>query len=321
MEVMSFAAKIQGQYQSTLEDLRSGTISYQDAMEIHQDLAAQSRGLYPMVAQRGMDLTPVQTSIPSSVLESMQGVMQAVTEHGTVARIYREGGAGQPDELDADTASATMASSSRTINWAGAGISRRDVSELRSSYNNEAFDYLKGYADTHREDWSAMAEEMEIPIDNWQYLDHFYKVPEESGYDVSMGVANSQAEKIFRSIASAEEVANFESTMAPAQESMERTMTIKVAEVFAAQNARMDELAAYSVDAFSPYQDDMAAAGVTFGDLGQALVVRNADGTFSNEGLGDHAQALEDLINTNDGVRSLYEGAYDALTARPWRTG
>lgn len=301
MNVTSIASNVYSQYHGTLDGLKNGTVSYLDAMQTHEELFPQARGLFASVG--GVGTTLQRAEVPAEILERIQNVLAntPTLDSGSVAKAYRNAGGEQLDGTDA--------TQKQKQKLAAIAL---DAEKVRKPFNAEAYDYLSGYASAHKSEWMATAESLGLSIEGGMYLLHFYQQPKEAGYDVSMGMPNSKAEQIFRHIASSDEISEFEARMAPAQEQMERRMTDNVAKLMGNIDHHMTE--------FAPYVDDMEAAGVTIDDMARTLITRGDNGEYKAARATDKSAAIEAFINNNSEVRAFYDQTWEKNAAKPRRS-
>ncbi len=173
---------------------------------------------------------------------------------------------------------------------------------VRLPYNAAAHGYLSGYAGEHQAEWRAAAGELSVFIKGFSYPSHFHDTPKETGFDVGAGVPQSEAEKIFRHIASPLDIAAFDRRMEPYREEMEEKMRSYVSGILEASYEDMRK--------FQPHIEAMREAGITPGDMARALVVRHGD-AYRVEYRGapldlGKADAIETFVNSNPDVRALY---------------
>ncbi|MBD3660673.1 MAG: hypothetical protein HUJ11_00495 [Arenibacter algicola] len=128
-----------------------------------------------------------------------------------------------------------------------------------------------------------------------------------------MGVPNSRAEQIFRSIANPEDIAAFEAHMAPIQEDMEQLATNRITDFFDKIQTSMSE--------FMPHVEALASAGLTIDDMSKSLITRQADGTYVDASPHEKSGDVTAFINNTPEVRALYDQAWNRTTDRSWRHG
>jgi len=120
-----------------------------------------------------------------------------------------------------------------------------------------------------------------------------------------MGVPNSDAEHIFRHIASAEDIAQFDTLMAPNEHEMQDRLEAKVLSIVERRYEAMMK--------FAPYLATLEAAGLTPDDMAGVLVTRDQSGRYVVAIPSDKAAAIESVINTAPGLRALYEAAWSRI--------
>ena len=296
MNVTSIASNVYGQYQKALDGLKNGNVSYLDALGTYQETFTQARGLSASATKGYTEQDRVRGGIPAAVIEKMQSVLSGI-DHASAAKAYQDAGGDKANEVRKPSGTGSSWSYN---NWGAA--------EARKPFNAEAYGYLSGYASAHKSEWMDAAENLGLSIGGGMYLHHFYQQPKEAGADVSVGMPNSQAEQIFRHIASADDIAEFEARMAPAQKAMENYMTDHVAGLMGHMNEKMK--------AFAPHVPAMEAAGLTIDDMARALIAQGDIGEYKVVSASDKSAAIEAFVNGNPDVRALYDTDFNRVTGR-----
>jgi hypothetical protein len=75
MNVTSSASGVYSQYQNLIDRLKTGSVSYQDALTEHRELFPETRGLTTAVVRRVMDFAPTQNPVPVEVIERFQATL------------------------------------------------------------------------------------------------------------------------------------------------------------------------------------------------------------------------------------------------------
>lgn len=292
MSVTSIASNVYSQYQSTLDGLKNGNVSYLEALGTYQETVTQARGLSASAAKGYTEQDRVRDGIPAAVIEKMQSVL-AKSDHIAAAKAYQDAGGERAN--GAGTQPGTSSNSSH--GWG------HIATEARMPFNAEAYGYLSGYASAHKSEWMDAAKALDLSIEGGMYLFHFYRQPEGAGYDVSVGKPNSQAEQIFRHIASPADVAEFEARMAPAQKVMENRMTDLATDLVGHMNEKMK--------AFAPHVPAMEAAGLMIEDIAGALIAQGGNGEYKVVSATEKSATIEAFVNGNPEVRALFEAAWN----------
>jgi len=182
-------------------------------------------------------------------------------------------------------------------------------------YNLEADDFMKKYASEHSSEWQKAAEELDINIAHGAYITHFYNRPEGVEYNFNEGQSKSEAEMIFRHIASDNEIAQFEQMMRPAQEKLDNT-AYELLEKFGADSKfgaggiSGYEGAINSHFSVTKFHQLMQDEGI---DISQAKTLsfgRNDDDSFYVQGEVPNKAAIEEAINNNQDIYNLLSGIW-----------
>jgi len=287
MNVTSTTSSVYSQYQNLIDGLKTGSVTYQEAYAEHRDLFPQTRGRVTAVVMRPMDFPVAKVDLPVGMVERLQSVIRS--DSFLAAQAYANA---------ANSGSQGASSAARDITSLGFKL----MADIRHELNLTAYDHLSDYANANRSEWMAAANELSIKADGLDFLSHFFQVPTDSGIDIGTGVPNSEAERIFRHIASAEDVAEFNILMAPKEQEMQERLEEKVLSMLEHTNNEMMK--------FAPHLATLEAAGLTPHDVAGVLVTRDQSGQYVVATPSDKA-AIENAINTNPDLRALYDAAWN----------
>lgn len=294
MSVTSVASNVYSQYQSTIDGLKSGKISPYEAAQVHVDMQAQTRGATGGLAAVNAGDWFVKVEVSAEQMAWVQEVIAKGDSYLHAAGTYAKQTNQQNNSHKASEVDKMLANMGRQPET--------------STFNIAAYDHLSAYAADHKDEWMAAAKELNISIDGRNHFEHFYKRTPETGSDMQPGVANSQAEKIFRHIASEQEIRAFEQQVLPRMSDANARAVDYVSWIMTDRNNDMK--------AFAPFIDTLQEAGISLEDLSTAVVNPLRDGTYRVEGNTKNAQKIEELINSNPALRATYDERTDRLTAR-----
>lgn len=289
MNVTSIASNVYSQYQSTIDGLKSGKVSPYEAAQAHVDMQAQTLGATGgLVAVNAGDWL-AEVKLPADVWAKIQDVVAKADSYRHAAGTYAK----QNDSHKPSAVDKMFASMSRQTET--------------SSFNIAAYDHLSAYAADHKDEWMAAAKELDISLDGRKHYEHFYKRTSETGNDMQQGVANSQAEKIFRHIASEQEVSTFEQQVLPRMNDSNARAVDYISRIMTDRNNDMK--------AFAPFINTLQEAGLSLEDMSSAVANPRRDGTYHVEGNTKNAEKIEALINSNPELRAAYDERTNRLTA------
>jgi len=316
MEIKNSAGSLSTQYQSLVDRYKSGSISYQQALSERRELRSHS-----MSGQTGVNVTSPQRrhlSFAPVLLVNFDferlNLSPTISEHQQAAQVYFQANKQSQDIKLSVTEGSNQGYTPRIDSSLWGIINTREMGQMRHNYNMAAHETLSRYAANNPEKWQAAAQDLGIDISSWQYGDQFWRQPDDSGIDVSVGVANSNAEKIFRQIASAEDVTNFNSEMAPIQREMRIRIDQGVAKVAQQLLSRLETINTKLHD-FASSNKTLAAAGLTNADM-QMVMVRDKAGHYTAADPSDQAKRVATLVNNNPEVRAIYDAQWNRIANR-----
>lgn len=295
MDITTYANTVRDQYQSIYQGFKNGSVSTNDALNYYHETESKVHGL--SAVNFGVNFAATARlceNVPAGMIENLQQVL-AKSDYRVAAQTYQNGGG------DSTASTAGTSSAEPVIKQ----VHMSSIDPMRNAYKSESDDFLMQYANDHAEDWKATARELGYDISGWQYLDQFYSTPTSVGGDVSTGVPKSKAEDIFRHIASPSEISEFETAMAPQQAALD-------AKVFDYVTGIMDHVDG-ELDQFSPYLQDMEAAGIAPDDLSSTLLGRTDQGDYYSIVDTERGADVARFVNDNAGVRALFDAKANQL--------
>ena len=178
-------------------------------------------------------------------------------------------------------------------------------------YNLESAGFLKEYAATHEEEWKQGAKDLSINAskENGSYYTHFFKRPKGVEYNFGEGEAKSQAEMVFRHIASDDEIAQFEMMMRPAQGDLDNFAYNLLENI---TDASLDGYEGTTNSQFTVLKisEMLQDEGI---DISQAKTLsfgRNDDDSFYVQDEVPNKSAIEEAINNNQEIYDLLNGIW-----------
>lgn len=185
------------------------------------------------------------------------------------------------------------------------GLGPQNMQEIRNSFNAESATHLRDYASKHKGQWASAASSLGISIGGWTYGRTFNQQPDDASLDITVGVPNSNAEKIFRYMASAADIETFNAKMAPAQLELETAVQNKMLVLIEQSVTQFDE--------FTSSEVVLKSAGITHNDLTNENIVRNMDGRYTSVYESERGDAVASIINENPDVRAIYDAKWDSF--------
>ncbi|WP_417831450.1 hypothetical protein [Terasakiella sp.] len=178
-------------------------------------------------------------------------------------------------------------------------------------YNVEAADFIKKYAATHDEAWKQAAGELNIKAskETGSYYTHFYERPKDVEYNFGEGEVKSEAEIIFRHIASDSDIAQFEEMMRPAQEELDN-FAYNLLDGIATQSLAGYEGTTNTEFTLLKIAEMMQAEGIDISQLQRLSFGRNDDNSFYAKGEIPNKTAIEEAINNNQEIYDLLSGIW-----------
>ena len=182
---------------------------------------------------------------------------------------------------------------------------------LFEGYNQQAYQELYQYPGKYTQQWTAAAKEMGVSITGPERISQFFKLPDGAISDFETGDPKSIGEQIFRSIATPQEIADFENAMRPHLERMEKGMYRAVQKFTAemidagpnAPSQRMDPLR---------IEELLESQGVDTSHLNFAEFVKTKDGSFQVEGDAPNNAQIEQGIKDSPELHGLLARLWDA---------
>ncbi|PHS79372.1 MAG: hypothetical protein COB59_01950 [Rhodospirillaceae bacterium] len=300
MEISAATSSIQDQYKNLLSRLKSGDTDYQEAITQHREMFPETRGVMAIGVGKGGG-NFIRANVPADVMEGLI-VPPVKSDYMSAAKTYEHGGGSSTGRTGEEPDLANVVMDELSI------VLPLRLQEFVEPFNTQAHDYLASYANDHKTEWIAMAKDLGIGTEGGNYLLHFFRQSSRTDIDISMGVPKSDAEMIFRQIASAEDIQKFETRMAPAQKEVEKNITDFAIDLLQFSNDRLAE--------FEPYLEALNEAGLTSNDMAGVLMTKDKDGNYqASIALGDERnskrEAIESFVNGNSGVRALYDKTLD----------
>jgi len=315
MDINANATSLYGQYQGLVDRFKSGAVTYQEAFAEHTEMAPQTRELIGTGVLTGaLEGGPIKVNISAEAIDKIEAYLAAndggtVSEHSHAAQTYTSNASGNAQRAENDARHTTWTVSQGFVPLTPTSIADLTVNDqvgymadIRHDFNTEAFDHLSTYANENKSEWMAAAQELGISAEGGMFLEHFFRIPPNSGVDVSTGTPNSDAERIFRHIASAEDVAQFDNLMAPKQQELETRTVERVSGLLEWTNDEMVK--------FSSHRTTLEAAGLTSVDMAGVTLNRGEDGRYIVTSQSDKAATIANTINTNSELRAIYDAAW-----------
>lgn len=183
--------------------------------------------------------------------------------------------------------------------------------DLFETYNRRSFSELQPYQSAHKAEWAQAARSMGIPMSGPDFPGHFFERPEGVISEFETGDPKSLAEKIFRAIASPQDIAEFERDMQRAQNKLEGGM-------YEAVQQFTDTMIDAGPGAPSQKLDPLRIGelfereGVDTSRINFASFVKNPDGSFWVEGDIPNGAEMEKAISDNPELHTLLSNLWDA---------
>jgi len=323
MEINGGASSIYTQYQSLVDRYKSGAIDYQQAVKEHNDLKPQLDG-NTGISIKSNDLSLIRFDASNLVLGPVRiterfDVAQKVSEHQHATQTYGRANKQLQDGKLTIAEGSNQGYQPYIDRKYTHIVTGKEMGQMRANYNTAASGTLGDYAANNPTEWRAGAQELGISIDGWNYGSHFLDQRTDSGIDVSVGIANSKAEKIFRHIASAADVAKFNAEMAPIQQEMHMFIdqrTDNYIEMTQGNLLTVLETTNANLTDFTPNREILTAAGLTKDDMKMTQMFRDESGHYTATDPSDQAKRVESIINNNPDVRAIYDAKWDRLMTR-----
>ncbi|WP_156950799.1 hypothetical protein [Terasakiella pusilla] len=178
-------------------------------------------------------------------------------------------------------------------------------------YNLESVGFLEEYAATHEEEWKQAAKDLSINAskENGSYYTHFFKRPKGVEYNFGEGEAKSQAEMIFRHIASDDEIAQFEGMMRPAQGDLDNFAYNLLENI---TDASLDEYEGTTNSQFTVLKisEMLQDEGIDISQAKSLSFARNVDDSFYVQDEVPNKAAIEEAINNNQDIYNFLSGIW-----------
>jgi len=322
MDINATSTSLYGQYQNLIDRFKSGEVDYMQALDEHQALAPKTRELIDTGAIAGtLEGAPVRVDIPVQVVADIEAYLAAresgqTSAHRHAASTYQNGTPqASPKDAQEDAHEATLTWLSKQAIIGGTPVSIADkmpkldpgfMQSIRSAYNGQAREPLIEYAMNNKDEWVAAANKFGIPVSEQRFFVSVNQQTHNQPFDIRgsirMDEDNSQAERIFRHIASADEVAAFDAHMASTQKELQGRVNAKSMDhIVGTHKALMD---------FAPHRAVLKSAGLTAEDMAGVMLTRSPDGLYGVTSQNDKAATIETAINTNPDLRAMYDAGW-----------